>query len=96
VSGNNIDMPSKSRPKQNIQLIWGIALLLMGIAVFVRIPQVMPEIAKIEQFSGITGFIRICFYIMGIILVGGGIKKLLAHFNITQESEQSDSTDDDG
>ena len=88
-------MPSKPRPKQNLQLIWGIALLLVGIAVFIRIPQVMPEISKIKQFAGVTVFIRICFYLMGIILVGGGIKKLITYFNVSQDSAESNSTNDE-
>jgi uncharacterized membrane protein HdeD (DUF308 family) len=66
--------------KSNIQLIWGIALLLVGLAVFFRIPQVMPRIAQLEGFSEILPFIRVCFYFMGVILVGGGIRKIWLHF----------------
>ena len=62
-----------------LQLIWGIALLLAGVGVFVRIPQVMPDIAEIELFKGSLWIIRICFYIMGIILIGGGLKKVVDH-----------------
>lgn len=57
-------------------MIWGVALVLAGLGVFVRIPQVMPKIAQIEVFSNTTGIIRVCFYLMGIILVGGGIQKI--------------------
>lgn len=67
-------------PQKSIgQLIWGIALTLVGIGVFIRIPQVMPTLAEIEQFGGAMGFIRFCLYLMGIILVGGGIKKIVAY-----------------
>ncbi len=62
--------------KGKLQLVWGIALALAGVGVFVRIPQVMPKIAQIEIFSTSTGIIRICFYLMGIILLGGGIQKI--------------------
>ncbi|MGD8368427.1 MAG: hypothetical protein PVG78_12365 [Desulfobacterales bacterium] len=58
------------------QTIWGAALLLAGIGVFVRIPQVMPQIAQIEHFANVTGIIRFCFYFIGIMLIGGGAKKL--------------------
>ncbi|MFH1991223.1 MAG: hypothetical protein ABIK98_02295 [Pseudomonadota bacterium] len=71
---------SKSKAKTTIQLIWGIALVLAGIGVFFRIPQVMPQIAKIEQFSGVMFFIRFCFYLMGILLVGGGAKKIYCNY----------------
>jgi hypothetical protein len=62
--------------KENLQLIWGVALTLAGIGVFFRIPQVMPKINNIEQFSSLTVFIRICFYLLGILLIGGGLKKI--------------------
>jgi uncharacterized membrane protein HdeD (DUF308 family) len=73
-------MGNSSGHRSNLQLIWGVVLMIVGIAVFVRIPQVMPELEKIQQFKGVTGFIRICFYAMGIILIGGGAKKLVKYF----------------
>jgi hypothetical protein len=62
------------------QMIWGMALVLAGIGVFFRIPQVLPEILKIEQFSSISGFIYFCFYFMAVILVGGGVKKIYHNY----------------
>ncbi len=58
------------------QTIWGVALLLMGIGIFFRIPHVMEQVAEIEHFAPASFFIRICFYIMAVILIGGGIRKL--------------------
>jgi hypothetical protein len=73
--------PPENRPNpNNIQLIWGIALVLAGLGVFYRIPQVMPKIASFKQFASSIWFIRFCFYFMGIILIGGGIKKIWNHF----------------
>lgn len=72
-------------------MIWGIALTLVGLAVFFRIPQVMPELAKIRQFSGTVGFIRICLYLMGIILIGGGIKKLIRYYQLSQNPTETGS-----
>lgn len=66
--------------KNRFQLIWGIALIAAGIGVFFRIPQVMPKIESIAQFSQITIFIRFCFYVMGVCLIGGGAKKIYAHY----------------
>ncbi len=58
------------------QLIWGLALTIAGIGVFFRIPQVMPRIESIEQYSSFSVIIRIFFYILGIMLIGGGVKKI--------------------
>ena len=76
-------MPKK---QLNGQLIWGIALLIAGLGVFYRIPQVMPNLIKIEQFESVIWFIKFCFYFMGIILCGGGIKKIYKHFSIKDDS----------
>ncbi len=54
-------------------------MVLAGIGVFFRVHQVMPRIEKIEYFSSITFFIRFSFYLMGIILIGGGVKKIYAY-----------------
>ncbi len=65
-------------PGKNFQLMWAVALILAGLGVFYRIPQVMPRVREIAYFSGIMPFIYFCFYLMGILLVGGGVKKLIA------------------
>jgi len=66
-------------PKDNLnfQFVWGVVLFIAGIGVFVRIPQVMPQIRTIPHFAGAIGFIYFCFYLLGILLVGGGLKKLV-------------------
>jgi hypothetical protein len=71
----------KVNGKSKFQVIWGTALLIAGIGVFFRIPQVMPEIEKIDQFSSAMFFIRLCFYLMGILLIGGGSKKIYQYFS---------------
>jgi len=65
---------------KNIQIVWGVVLVLAGIGVFFRIPQVMPEIQKIEQFSSAIFFIRFCFYLLGVLLIGGGAKKIYDNY----------------
>ncbi|MDJ0783412.1 MAG: hypothetical protein QNJ22_15655 [Desulfosarcinaceae bacterium] len=62
------------------QLIWGVALVLAGLGVFYRTSQVMPQIAAIDYFSGAPWIIRLCLYLMGIILIGGGAKKIVRHY----------------
>lgn len=69
-----------SRETRSRQVVWAILLILAGLGVFYRIPQVMPKIQEIQMFAGASGFIRFCFYFMGIFLVGGGCKKLYQHY----------------
>ena len=69
----------EENPKSKIQFIWGLLLLLAGIGVFFRIPQVMPAIKKIEHFSSYIFFIYFCFYLIGILLIVGGGKKVFTY-----------------
>jgi uncharacterized membrane protein HdeD (DUF308 family) len=80
-------MPDK---KNKLQLIWGVLLLLAGVGVFFRIPQLMPEIKKIEHFAAYIPFIYFCFYLIGILLVVGGGRKV---YYYTQESKQNNPND---
>lgn len=66
--------------RATIQFAWGVLLVLAGIGVFYRIPQVMPQIEKIEQFSSVMFFIRFCFYLLGILLIGGGVRKVYHNY----------------
>ena len=70
----------KDRNKTVTQLIWGIALVLAGAGVFFRIPQVMPKIETIEWFSSSLFFVRFCFYLLGILLMTGGSKKIYHYY----------------
>lgn len=62
------------------QVVWAVALILAGLGVFYRIPQVMPHIEQIPRFANATGVIRFCFYFIGIFLIGGGCKKLIQQY----------------
>ena len=73
--------------KIHFQLIWGILLLLAGIGVFFRIPQVMPQIQTIETFASIIGFIYFCFYLLGFLLILGGAKKIYANYKILKRRD---------
>lgn len=72
-----------------IQIIWGGFLLLAGVGVFFRIPQVMPKIEQIESFSSSIVFIRICFYLLGCLLIGGGVKKIRYNYKKLSNSIRS-------
>ncbi len=71
------------------QLIWGGLLLAAGLGMFIRIPQVMPRIEAMEQFASIGPFIRFCLYLIGILLVGGGGKKLYNNYHRLAGSDES-------
>lgn len=62
------------------QVIWAVILILAGLGVFYRIPQVMPTIEQIPVFAIAPGFTRFCFYFIGIFLIGGGCKKLIYQY----------------
>lgn len=69
-----------SPEKRKFQLIWGGALVLAGFGVFYRIPQVVPQIETIDYFKSSIWFIRICFYLLGALLVYGGGRKLFTYY----------------
>lgn len=77
----------KDRSKTVSQLIWGIALVLAGAGVFFRIPQVMPKIETIEWFSSSLLFVRFCFYLLGILLIVGGSKKIYHYYRKLKTQE---------
>jgi hypothetical protein len=63
-----------------VQIIWAVALILAGLGVFYRIPQVMQKVEQIPMFAHAPGIVRFCFYFMGIFLIGGGCKKLYQQY----------------
>lgn len=62
--------------KATLQLIWGVLLTLMGLALFFQVPRVMERIVQIEYYASIKWFIRIIIYVIAVMLVGGGAKKI--------------------
>ena len=62
--------------KAQIQLVWGVLLVMAGVGLLFRIPQVMPQIRQIESFSGVIPFIYFCMYFIAVFLIAGGARKL--------------------
>jgi len=62
--------------KKKTQIMLGIILILAGLLVFYRIPEVMPKVASIRAFAGSLGIIKFSFYMLGILLIFGGAKKI--------------------
>ena len=69
--------------KNTLQLIWGVLLVLAGIGLFFRIPQLMPGIKNIEQFAPFIYFIYFCFYLLAILLIAGGGRKVYTYLKRT-------------
>ena len=76
----------------NFQTIWGIALVLAGLGVFYRTPQVIQEIEAAGYFQSL-GFVRFSCYFLGAALVFGGGKKLFHQLRRGSADEPSDPTE---
>jgi uncharacterized membrane protein len=74
-----------------LQLIWGVLLVLAGVGVFYRIPQVMPKVKAIEYFASVIGFIYFCFYLLGFLLVLGGVKKIYTNYKSLKHQESNNA-----
>jgi hypothetical protein len=81
-----------SQTKARMQVVWGIMLVMAGVGVIYRIPQVMPKIFQIEQFSAASGFVYFCFYLMAVVLIAGGGKKIYTNFRILSNKNSADRT----
>jgi len=62
--------------KIRLQLVWGTLLVLAGVGLIFRIPQVMPQIEQIEYFAAVIPFIYFCMYFVAVFLIAGGARKL--------------------
>jgi len=62
--------------KPKLQLVWGVLLVLAGVGMFFRMPQVMPQIRQIDYFAAVIPFIYFCMYFVAVFLIAGGARKL--------------------
>lgn len=69
--------------KKKIRFYYGIVLIAVGLGVFYRIPQVMPQIETIEFFKQKLFLVKLCFYILGLFLVWAGAIRI---FKIYKDS----------
>ncbi len=61
--------------KQKLTFFYGIILIVVGIAVFIRVPQVIPQLETIAFFKNKIGIVEFCSYFLGFLLVlAGGIR----------------------
>jgi len=80
-----------NKDKFIIQMVWGVLLVLAGAGVFIRIPHVMPQVEKMGSFSSMMVFVYFCFYLLGILLIGGGAKKLYDNYHKFQNNDQNNN-----
>ena len=80
-----------AKNKIYLQLIWGVLLFLAGVGVFYRIPQVMPKVKAIEYFASVIGFIYFCFYLLGFLLILGGVKKIYTNYKSLKHQESNNA-----
>ncbi len=74
--------------KITIQRIWGIVLLFTGGGMFFTIPDKVRAIQEAGKYSHSTIiFLQICFYIISLILVLGGGKKIYTYFLSKQDTD---------
>ncbi len=66
--------------KKKINFYYGIVITLVGIAVFYRIPQVMPKIETIEFLSQKLIVVKACFYILGALLILAGSIRIFKNY----------------
>ena len=70
----------KPSGKSQIQLFWGVMLVLAGVGVIYRIPQVIPQIKQIEQYAASIWFVYFCAYFIAVALLVGGGRKIYRYF----------------
>ena len=73
--------------KAIFQIIWGVLLVLMGIALIFRTPFVMERIVQIEYYADIKWLVRIILYVTAAMLIVGGSKKIYDNYSNTSTSE---------
>jgi hypothetical protein len=65
------------------QLIWGAALTAAGIGVLVILPHRMEQIRQLRQagpYDVDMLFLWFCFGLLGVLLIGGGLRKIYNQF----------------
>lgn len=80
--------------KNSFQLLWGVALTAAGIGVFAILPHRMAQIRQLRQaepYDFDMLFLWFCFGMLGVLLIGGGLRKIygqLKHPSSTPPEDQ--------
>jgi hypothetical protein len=65
------------KEKKTIQLIWGIVLIGAGIGIFFAMPGKMAQLQRAGHTDFFILVTRLCFYLIAVLLIGGGAGKIL-------------------
>ncbi len=66
--------------KKKINFYYGVVIVVVGLSVFYRIPQVMPRVATIEFLAQKLFIVKACFYILGGLLVLAGSIRIYKNY----------------
>jgi len=66
--------------KKKFHFYYGIVLLAVGLGVFYRIPQVMPQIETIEFFRQKLAVVKFCLYMLGTFLFATGAMRIYKNY----------------
>jgi hypothetical protein len=83
--------------QSSFQLIWGAALTAAGVGVFVLLPQRMEQIRQLRQaepYSFDILFLWFCFGLLGVLLIGGGLRKIYGQLKRPSDSTSGDQDRD--
>lgn len=78
-----------SDKKNSIQRIWGIALIIMGVALVFRVPGLLEKLQPNTAFASGRIFVQFCFYFVSLALIVGGIKKIMPSKPDNNDKNQS-------
>jgi len=79
--------------QSSFQLIWGAALTAAGVGVFIFLPQRMEQIRQLRQaqpYAFDMLFLWFCFGLLGVLLIGGGLRKIYSQFKRPSDSTNRD------
>jgi len=61
--------------KKKLKFYYGLVLIVVGLGVLYRIPQVTQQVQAIEFFSQKMVLVRFSFYVLGgLLILAGGIR----------------------
>lgn len=75
-----------SDKKNSIKKIWGLALVLMGIALVFRVPEILDRLKDNPVFVSGRIYLSFSFYFVSLVLIVGGIKKMMSSKNGNDEN----------
>ncbi len=73
--------------KSKFTFYYGIVLIAVGIGVFIRIPEVVAQVATIAFFANKIGIVKFCFYALGCMLIVAGVIRVYKNYNVFKSQQ---------